>query len=166
MQFISACFGGQISMYFASYAMISDTHGNKKPAGKSAKTDRDAKISSKQSPDKENPTIQNGHKDSNESEKVEKVTSEANASASDDEVDIDMSRENTRTLKIVALDVVRRLSASIISFATGYIIQYAGFFYTCVIVVCGKALLFIFAYFFITETGEQKKSMGFRAPLR
>ena len=84
----------------------------------------------------------------------------------DDENDLDMSRENSRTFKIVLLDVFRFFSSSVISFATGYVIEYAGFFYTMFLVVGIKLALILFAFAFVTETGKQKKSVGFIAPLR
>ncbi|XP_025116153.1 proton-coupled folate transporter-like [Pomacea canaliculata] len=86
----------------------------------------------------------------------------------DDDVenDLDMSREKQRTFKIVLLHVAHDLASSIISFATGYVIQYAGFFYTVCITLGLKILLFIFALLFITETGKQKKSPGFITPLK
>lgn len=91
---------------------------------------------------------------------------QAQVADNDHDEDLDMSREKARTYKIVGLDVMRRIASSIISFATGYVIRYAGFFYTLVIVLCCKVLLMVFAYVFVTETGEQKKTGGFMAPLR
>ncbi|KAK7474966.1 hypothetical protein BaRGS_00033777 [Batillaria attramentaria] len=84
----------------------------------------------------------------------------------DDDNDMDMSREYTRTFKIVLVYTIRKLASAMIAFATGYIIQFAGFFYTAIIVIAWKVGLFVFAFAFVTETGQQKKSTGFVAPLR
>ncbi|XP_025113339.1 proton-coupled folate transporter-like [Pomacea canaliculata] len=95
-----------------------------------------------------------------------KLPEKAKEQTDDTEDDFDMSRENQRTFKIVLLNVAHSLSSSIISFVTGYVIQYAGFFYTLIISLGLKCLLFVFAYIFITETGQQRKSSGFITPLK
>ena len=84
----------------------------------------------------------------------------------DENADLDMSRENSRTFKIFLLDVAVSISSSVIYFGTGYVIEYAGFFYTMLLVVGIKLALFLFAFAFVAETGKQKKSVGFIAPLR
>ncbi|KAK7112280.1 hypothetical protein V1264_011755 [Littorina saxatilis] len=153
-EFLAACAGGNIGMYFAGYALVSDTHGKKHKAG-SVKSNTVAATCN------DNTTIQ-----AKDVEKNHDSSEKAQVADNDDDEDLDMSREKARTYKIVGLDVMRRIASSIISFATGYVIRYAGFFYTLVIVLCCKVLLMVFAYVFVTETGEQKKTGGFMAPLR
>ncbi|XP_070187890.1 lysosomal proton-coupled steroid conjugate and bile acid symporter SLC46A3-like [Littorina saxatilis] len=92
--------------------------------------------------------------------------SKAHNDDSDDDDELDVSREKTRALKLALLDIVPGLMGSASSFGIGYIIRYLGFFYTLVIAISLKAVLLVFAFCFITETGEQRKSPGFIAPLR
>nr|KAG5690564.1 hypothetical protein BaRGS_009226 [Batillaria attramentaria] len=58
---------------------------------------------------------------------------------------------------IILAIVIKTLFRSAISFATGYIIEYAGFFNTLMIVIACKVALFIFGFLFITETGQTEE---------
>ncbi|KAK7474968.1 hypothetical protein BaRGS_00033779, partial [Batillaria attramentaria] len=135
--FIWCSAAGDRAMDLASYALVSDTHGKREEEPNSA---HDKKVTKQDN-------VNNKVKDAEFS-------------------DLDPSREPPRTLKLAFVDISRTLFRSAISFATGYIIEYAGFFNTLMIVIACKVALFIFGFLFITETGKQKKSAGFVAPLR
>nr|KAG5690568.1 hypothetical protein BaRGS_009230 [Batillaria attramentaria] len=59
---------------------------------------------------------------------------------------------------VIDFTLLAVIISAMIAFATGYIIQFAGFFYTAIIVIAWKVGLFVFAFAFVTETGQQKKS--------
>ena len=144
--------GGNISMAFAADALISDSHGKKPQSVEIPKLSQDVhRIHHRQQQDQQQ----------QQQQQQEAALEEANTVT-----DLDMTREKERAFKIVVIDILTRLSHSIIAFATGYIIQYAGFFYTLVLVMGLKMLVFLYTLRFVQESGQQKKSPGFIEPLR
>ncbi|XP_025100657.1 proton-coupled folate transporter-like [Pomacea canaliculata] len=109
--------------------------------------------------------ISDTHGKKGEAEK-ESSPSDNEKSQKEDSDELDMSRENQRALKIVSLTVAKTFLSSLLSLVTGYIIQRTGSFYTLCGVIVLKILLFTFAYTFIAETSQQKKSSGFFAPVK
>nr|KAG5690570.1 hypothetical protein BaRGS_009232 [Batillaria attramentaria] len=135
--FITGLSGGSIGMSTASYALVSDTHGRKRQG-----------------------------QDSHPENTKEKNPEPPGQSSASDEIDLDMSREKSRSFKLVLLHIVPYLAGSIVSFVEGYIIAYLGFFWSLIIVIGFKSFFFIFAIVFVTETGQQKKAIEFTGPLK
>ncbi|KAK7490856.1 hypothetical protein BaRGS_00017912, partial [Batillaria attramentaria] len=140
--FVNSLSAGEVTMYFASFALVSDTHGKENKR----ETPRDTQ-ENPSDPDKAN----------------HDKTTAGTINEADDDNGLDMTREHSRTRKVVLLTVVQTCARAAMFFVTGYIIQYAGFFYTMVIVIGCKVFMFVFAFLFVSETGKQKKSADFFA---
>ncbi|XP_025100133.1 solute carrier family 46 member 3-like [Pomacea canaliculata] len=86
--------------------------------------------------------------------------------AESEDTDLDFSREGSRTFKFVLVDIINMLGSSAMGFASGYIITGLGFFYSLVVVLVVNFTIFIFAFAFIEESVQQKKSISFILPLK
>ncbi|XP_025114013.1 solute carrier family 46 member 3-like isoform X1 [Pomacea canaliculata] len=96
----------------------------------------------------------------------EHVKDGAQKTAESEDTDLDFSRERSRTYKFVLLDIINMVGASAMGFASGYIIIGVGFFYSMTIVLVVKCAIFFFAFAFIEESVQQKKSISFILPLK